>query len=216
MTRSVAPPPMNPRLWLAYTILTIGLSFSPGPAVLTVVSQAVRHGWRRSGFGALGILSGNGFYFLLSAVGIGAFIAASPSVYSVLRWGGIAYLAFTALRTLFSRPDPEKEIVSAENRPFALWKQAIATQLANPKTIVFFASMLAPFIDPKAAWPVWAQIAVYAATDMIFEYPILLFYGVAADHGARRLGAAAHGRWRDRVAALGLLGVAAWLALRKG
>jgi homoserine/homoserine lactone efflux protein len=207
---------VNLKLWFAYTLLTIGLSFSPGPAVLTVVSQAIRHGWRRSCFGALGILSGNGIYFLLSALGIGAFIAASPKLYGFLRWGGIAYLVFSGLRALFSKPDPEREIVAAENRPFALWKQAIATQLANPKTIVFFASMLAPFIDPKAAWPVWAQIAIYAATDMFFEYPILIFYGLAADHGARRLGGAVHGRWRDRLAALCLLAVAAWLALRKG
>lgn len=206
---------MNGKLWLAYTILTIGLSFSPGPAVLTVVAQAVRHGWRRSVFGNLGILSGNGLYFALSALGLGAFIAASPRLYGFLRWGGIGYLAFSALRSLAAKPDPAREVAAAENRPAALWRQAITTQLANPKTIVFFAGMLAPFLDPKAAWPAWAQIAVYAATDMFFEGPILLFYGIAADHGARRLGPAAHGRWRDRIAALCLLGAAGWLALRK-
>jgi threonine/homoserine/homoserine lactone efflux protein len=205
---------MNLRLWLAYTVLEIGLCFTPGPAVFTVVSQSLRNGWRRSGFGALGIAAGNLFYFALSALGLGAFIATSPRVYAVLRWGGIAYLAYCAVRLLASRAGALGQVVSAEGRPAALFAQGLATQLSNPKAIVFFASFLAPFLDPGAAWSIPAQLAVFAVTTTASELPILLFYGWAASRGGALLPAGELGRWQDRIAGACLLVVAAWLGLR--
>ena len=205
---------MNLRLWLAYTVLEIGLCFTPGPAVLTVVSQAVRNGWRRSAFGALGITAGNLIFFGLSALGVGAFLAASPRVYGFLRWGGIAYLAFSAARLIASRPGTAGAITSAEGRPGALFGQGLATQLSNPKAIVFFASFLVPFLDPGAAWPIAAQVAVFAATTAASEIPILLLYGFLAARGGALLPQGRLGRWQDRIAGTCLLVVAAWLGLR--
>jgi len=205
---------MSFRLWAAYTLLEIGLCFTPGPAVFTVVSQALRNGWRRSAFGALGIAVGNLAYFGLSALGIGAFLVASPRVYAFLRWGGVAYLAFTAVRLLASRPGALGTITSAEGRPSALFAQGLATQLSNPKAIVFFASFLAPFLDPAAAWPIPAQMAVYAATTTAAEIPILVLYGFAASRGGALVPAGKWGQWQDRIAGACLLVVSAWLGLR--
>lgn len=199
---------------MTYAALEIGLALSPGPAVFTIIAQGVRHGWRKSFFGNLGITSGNLLYFALSAVGVGAFIAASPALYGTLRWGGIAYLAYTAARMLLARPSTSKRIEVADGRPRALYVQALATQLSNPKTIVFFVSFLAPFLDPAASWPIPAQIAIYAATTAALETPILFAYGVAASHGSRMLPEGKVGVWQDRIAGGALLTAAAWLALR--
>jgi homoserine/homoserine lactone efflux protein len=203
---------MNTRLWLAYTFLEIGLCFTPGPAVLTVVSQAVRNGWRRSAFGALGIAAGNLVFFALSALGIGAFIATSPRVYALLRWGGIAYLGYSAVRLLSSRPGALASVSSAANRPAALFGQGLVTQLSNPKAVVFFASILAPFLDPGADWSIPAQMAVYAVTTEVSEVPILLLYGFTASRGGALLPKL--GPWQDRIAGASLLAVAGWLAVR--
>lgn len=205
---------MNFHLWLAYALLDLGLCLTPGPAVLTVVSQAIRHGGRRSAFGALGISAGNLVYFTLSALGLGAFIATSPRIHAVLRWGGIAYLTYTALRLLLARGGPSERIASAEGRPGALFGQGLATQLSNPKAIVFFASFLVPFVDPSAAWPIPVQLAVFAATTTATEIPVLLVYGHLASHGGALLRKETLGRWQDRLAGTCLLAVAAWLGLR--
>lgn len=135
--------------------------------------------------GALGILSGNAIYFTLSALGLGAFVPASPRLLGVLRWGGIAFLVWTALRALLAKPDASGAIALAPGTRRALYLQRLTTQLTNPKTIVFFVSLLAPFIDPKASWPPAAQIAVCAATSIAVEPPILVGYGVAGAHGRR-------------------------------
>ncbi len=205
---------MNLHLWLVYTALEIGLCFTPGPAVFTVVSQAVRNGWRRSAYGALGIAAGNLVYFGLSALGLAAFIATSPRVYAVLRWGGIAYLACSAIRLLASRGGALGKVTSAANRPAALFVQGLVTQLANPKALVFFTSILAPFLDPGADWPISAQMAVYAVTTEVSEVPILVLYGFTASRGGALLPAEKVGQWQDRIAGMSLLVVAGWLAAR--
>ncbi len=205
---------MNPRLWLAYALLEVGLSLTPGPAVFTVIAQAVRHGARKSLWGNLGILCANLTYFALSAAGVGAFLAASPALYLLLRWGGIGYLAFTAIRLLAARPASAADVRAADGAPRALFLQGFATHLGNPKAIVFYVSFLAPFLDPAARWPVAGQIAAYAATTAAIEVPILAGYGLAAARGTRILPAGRLGLWQDRIAGGALLVVAAWLALR--
>jgi len=205
---------MNPSLWLAFLALEVGLSLTPGPAVLTVASQAVRHGWRRAIAGALGIGAANLLFFGLSALGLGAFLAASPRLLGVLRWGGVAFLAWTAVKLLAAPAGRLALVRSDDGRPRALFAQAVATQLSNPKAIVFFASFLAPFLDPAAPWPIAGQVGVYAATTFLTETPILIGYGLAAEHGGRFLPEGKRGQWQDRIAGACLLAAVVWLGLR--
>ena len=103
---------MSLTLWLQYVVLEILLSLCPGPAVFTVIAQGIKHGGRKSIFGNLGICTGNGIYFLLSALGLGAMIAARPAIYLSLRWGGIAYLLYTAVRLLLAHAESASGILS--------------------------------------------------------------------------------------------------------
>ena len=206
---------MNPHLWAAYVALAVLLSFTPGPAVLTVIGQGVRHGWRLSLFGVAGILVGNGIYFTLSALGLGAFVAASPRLFGVLRWGGIGFLAWMGLRALFTKARAEVEVQAestASSR--ALFMQAMTTQLANPKAIIFFVSILVPFLDQQAPWPPWAQVATYGVTGTLIEGPVLAAYGFAGAHGGRRLASGGRAAWTSRISGACLLTAATWLALR--
>jgi len=63
-------------VWLAFCVTETLLCFTPGPAVLFVVSVAMARGARAGIAGALGILAGNAFYFAVSATGIAAVILA--------------------------------------------------------------------------------------------------------------------------------------------
>jgi homoserine/homoserine lactone efflux protein len=205
---------MSFQLWLTYAALELWLSATPGPAVMTVIGQGVRHGWRKACFGAAGICAANLIFFALSAAGIGAFIAASPGIYAVLRWGGIGYLTWSAVILLAARERVEARVGTAGDAPRALFVQAVATQLGNPKAIIFFASILAPFLEPAAPWPLPVQLGVFALTTTLTEFPVLVLYGVAGARGSRLLPHGRVGLWQDRIAGSSLLIVAAWLALR--
>ena len=63
--------------WLAFCLTETLLCFTPGPAVLLVLSVAAARGVRPGMRAALGVLATNTLYFALSGVGVGAAPAAS-------------------------------------------------------------------------------------------------------------------------------------------
>lgn len=76
---------MSPSPLLLFAATELLLSMSPGPAVLLVVSQGIRRGFRGSRGAAAGILTGNAIYFALSAAGLGALLLASKGVFAALQ-----------------------------------------------------------------------------------------------------------------------------------
>jgi homoserine/homoserine lactone efflux protein len=76
--------------WLFAATATV-LSFTPGPAVLFVVSNSLRVGAKR---GILAILAAISLYFASSATGIGALLVSSYRWFFAVKWIGAAYLVF--------------------------------------------------------------------------------------------------------------------------
>jgi len=68
---------MTWQVWLAFVMIEAVLSMTPGPAVLYVLSQAIRRGPAKSVWGTWGILSANTLYFALCATSLGAVIVTS-------------------------------------------------------------------------------------------------------------------------------------------
>jgi len=165
--------------WLLFCATEAVLCFTPGPAVLLVVSLALTRGVR-AGFGAsLGILATNTFYFCLSATGIGAIILASWDLFFLLKWLGAAYLVWLGLRMLFGQTTVNGAPPPGSLAPFA---HGVMTQGANPKALVFFTALLPQFIDPTAGVP--AQVAILGVSSIVIELGVLGLY-VAVCQGAR-------------------------------
>lgn len=170
-----------------YAAMELVLCLTPGPAVLLVISQGMKRGFRASMLGALGILTGNTVYFVLSAAGLGALLLASRTVFEVLKWCGAAYLVFIGVRMILRKP------ASTEDRPPETrggFVEGVVTQLANPKAIVFFTALLPQFIDPHG--PVTLQFFVLGVISILVELPVLAMYGFAADRGRALIGRHAH------------------------
>jgi len=175
-------------VWTMFALTEGALSASPGPAVLYVVSQGLRHGGAAPVLSAAGILAANALYFVLSGTGVGTLLVGSGSLFPLVKWAGAAYLLYLGVRA-FVRHDAapigeETAIPGAARR--GLFLRGFMLQLSNPKALLFFVAILPQFIDPGR--PVVPQIVVLGATSITLEFLILLVYGSAAS-GAARLAA---------------------------
>jgi homoserine/homoserine lactone efflux protein len=184
------------RTWALFSATEIALCFTPGVAVLYVIGSALRHGARASLASNLGILAGNAIYFALSAAGLGALLLASHALFTAVRWVGALYLVYLGARSLFRRA-AEAAPIPASSAPKSrarLFGRGLALQLANPKTLLFFAALLPQFIDPKESLA--SQIGILGLTSVVVEFAVLGFYGLAAGAAADRLSSP---RWRRRL-----------------
>jgi len=194
--------------WL-YVLTETALSLSPGPAVMLVIAYGLSQGARRSLPATLGILAANGFYFALSATGLGAALAASPPFFVAVKWIGAAYLVSLGLRALFGRPSPitVSRPPDAAQSMRAVFGSGLTLQLGNPKTLIFFVAILPQFVDPRL--PIGAQMLWLAAGSVLPEFLILLGYGYLASRLTPIATDPRYARWTDRGAGLLVLAAAA-------
>ena len=197
-------------LWLAFCATEAVLCFTPGPAVLFVVSCAMTRGARAGLAAALGILAGNTFYFALAATGIAAVIVASSWLFSVLKWAGAAYLVWLGLRMLLRRASAAPAPSLAPQRTRRSLVRGFVVQTANPKALVFFVALLPQFIDPAA--PVGRQILILGASSLLIELAVLALY-VALAVRTRQLAGARWSGSLERVGGGFLVAAGARLAL---
>jgi homoserine/homoserine lactone efflux protein len=150
--------------YLIFVITTAVVCLTPGPAALLIVAQGMSNGLARSYWGIAGIALGNAIYFALSATGIAALIVASSTLFSVIKWIGVAYLfwlGLSAMRSKASALTVSGDAAHAVGGPRAFW-QAVVVELSNPKALLYFVALLPQFIDP--ARPVGMQLLVFGVT----------------------------------------------------
>jgi homoserine/homoserine lactone efflux protein len=205
---------MNWTTWWLFAATETVLCLTPGPAVLFVLSSALKSGARKSLASNAGILAANTVYFALSATGLGALLVTSFDLFSTVKWVGAAYLIFLGLRTLFGKAHPLAAGASIERTPLGMFGDGFILQASNPKSILFFTALLPQFIDTRLA--VVPQVAILAATSMTIEFFILLGYGLAAGQASELARQPRYATWTNRVSGMLLIGAGAGLAtLRK-
>ena len=200
---------MSLEVWLTFCLFETVLCFTPGPAVLYVVSVALTRDARAGMAAALGILVTNVVYFAISATGVAALILASGRLFEALKWIGAGYLVWIGLRMLFSRAAPVAATQPTQ-RVQRAFLRGLVVQGANPKALVFFVAMLPQFVDPTA--PVAWQMFVLGASSTVIEFFVLALY-VAFAVRARRLAGARLAGPLERVGGGFLVAAGARLAM---
>ena len=171
---------MNWETWALFVVTASIISLTPGPAVLFVLSQAVRRGPATSVWASLGILSANAIYYALSATSLGAVIVASYDLFFWIKWLGAGYLIYLGLQCFFGKhraatlPELRGGIASG----WKAWRDGVLMQLANPKALLFFVAVLPQFVDPDRS--LGLQIVILGISEILVEFCILFAYGQLA------------------------------------
>ena len=175
---------MSFETWVAFAAASSVLLVIPGPTVLLVVSYALGQGWRTALPMAIGVALGDFTAMTLSMLGLGALLATSATLFTVLKWVGAAYLVYLGIKlwraggTLDAAP--RTDTVSAVKMLGHAW---LVTAL-NPKSITFFVAFLPAFLDPKADF--LTQMLVFEATFLVLAFANAFGYALVASR-ARRL-----------------------------
>jgi homoserine/homoserine lactone efflux protein len=203
---------MNWTTWWIFATTEFVLCLTPGPAVLFVLSTALRSGLRKGVASIFGILGANTVYFILSATGLGALLLASYRLFFAIKWVGAAYLVFLGVKSIIGKsslltPDAD---TPAAIRGWRVFGDALVTQISNPKAIVYFSALLPQFLNPLL--PIAPQVAILAATSAVIEFSVLLGYALAAGQASALAREPRYANWTNRLAGTILIGAGAGLA----
>ncbi|URI10289.1 LysE family transporter [Aquincola tertiaricarbonis] len=171
-------------VWLTFLLAAFAISLSPGTAAIAAMSTGsrlgLRGGWRLMPGLALGITT----QMTVVALGLGALIVASATAFMVVKWLGVAYLAWLGLQQWRAPAVPmaaATEAAAAERRGLLLRGWMI--NALNPKGTVFMLAVVPQFLDLSLPLPL--QYAVITATLCFTEMLVMTGYMTLA---ARVLG----------------------------
>ena len=183
--------PVSPEHFAAFVLASVILLVIPGPTIVMVITQALAHGRKVALTSVIGVGLGDLLATSLSIAGAGALLAASASLFQVLKFIGAVYLiwiGYKMWRTPVQIPDmSETEVPAASGRPAVIFRDSFLITALNPKGILFFVAFVPQFIDP--ALPYAPQAATYVLTFTvlgILNAAMFAFAAAGARHTIRR------------------------------
>lgn len=207
---------MQSTLLLAYVTTVVILTLTPGPSVMLGSAHGMRYGARGALPTIAGDLSANTLQMVAAAFGLGAIITQSASAFTIIKWGGVAYLAWIGLNHLLhAKRGIEDQNNETVRRPWSRYSQGFVTSASNPKAIVFFAALFPQFVDPVAAiTPIAFQFAMLGVLFLIIDGLSVFLYAATAGRLSNWLSRKGRAGTQRRITGSVLLGAAALLSLK--
>jgi homoserine/homoserine lactone efflux protein len=186
--------------WLAFFAASWLISLSPGPGAVSTMASAARYGMRRSYYNLLGLEIGLMFVLVVVATGLGAIIVASATVFTTIKWLGVAYLLFLGIQQLRARGSALATHTDGDAAPRTargLVIQGFLVNASNPKGIVFMLAVLPQFIDPDQ--PQVLQYAICGGTLLFCDIVVMTGYALFSSRVLRMLRTPRKSIWLGRI-----------------
>jgi len=177
--------PVDPALYGAYVVVALMAILSPGPDTLLIIRNTLSAG-RGLGLVTLaGVQIGLLVHVTAAVLGLSALIVSVPVAYDAVAIAGAAYLAYLGISTIRSgrRSTAPLAITGAPPQSARrVCRDAILTNVLNPKVIMLFIAIMPGFIDlDRASVPL--QFIILAATlivlNIIWQSSLIWLAGTA-------------------------------------
>lgn len=183
------------------------IALSPGLCMTLSMSLGISVGVRRALWMMAGEVTGIALVGACAMLGVAALLVGAPQVFTAFKLAGAAYLLYMAYLTWTA---PVGTLVATPSvTPKALAAQGFLTAVSNPKAWAFQVALLPPFIDTHA--PLAPQMLVLLGLIVAIEFTSLLIYAQGGRTLSELLLRQGKAHWLNRISAVLMAGVAAWL-----
>jgi homoserine/homoserine lactone efflux protein len=167
---------MTWQVWLAFLGAAIAISVAPGPGAVQSMATGMTEGLRRGWWSVLGLEIGLMLQLVLVAAGVGAVVAGSAVAFTVVKWLGVAYLAYLAVRQWRTAPRDLRAQIGATTGSSrrGLVLRGFLVNATNPKGLVFFLAALPQFVAPDA--PLLPQYLAIGLTMIVVDIVVMGVY----------------------------------------
>jgi RhtB (resistance to homoserine/threonine) family protein len=203
-------------LYLSYLVAALIVIAAPGPDSLNTLAIGIARGRREGVAYALGVGVGCLTHTLWAMLGISALVAASATLFNVIKWIGVAYLVWLGIQSLRSSGAMAamNAAPSPGRNPAQRFRQGLLTNALNPKVMLFFLAFLPQFVDPqRGAAVIWQLGLMGLSFTVITALAYSALAWSAGSVGARIVREPRIGLWLERATGIVFIGVAVRLAL---
>jgi threonine efflux protein len=162
---------------LLLSLLAVDLlaAISPGPNFVVVTQAAIHRTRRYAATIVLGFVAANLIWCFAVVLGISALFKLAPWLYGAIKVSGGVYLIYLGLNLWRSNTETPVSIgPSVRSSLGSAFIRGLLTNLANPKSAVYFGSIFALFMSPGT--PRWVE----ASAIGIVIFNTVLWYGALA------------------------------------
>lgn len=183
--------------WTIFALFWVVFVTSPGPNAVNCIQNGMTHGFARSLWGVLGILSQALLFLTLSALGITALIVASPTGFLIAKIIGACFLIWVGLRAWLNAGKP---LAAPNTAPGSIYGRAFAIATINPKSVAGYLAAFSQFVQTDV--PIAQQMWVIVPTALTITAASYITYtALGAGLGRAALSAIANTVMRRVLAA---------------
>jgi threonine efflux protein len=162
---------------LLLSLLAVDLlaAISPGPNFVVVTQAAIRRTRKYASTVVLGIVTANLIWCFAVVLGLSALFDIAPWLYVGIKLLGGVYLIYLGVSLWRSKSHVQtRSEPSFHSSLGTAYVRGLLTNLSNPKSVIYFASIFALFMSPGT--PVWVQVIAIC----IVIADTVLWYGTVA------------------------------------
>lgn len=166
--------------FIAYSAaLTIAAAI-PGPGITALIARALGSGFRPALVMCFGLVLGDLTYLTAVVLGLAVVAQSFGLVFLVIKWAGVAYLAWLAFRFWTAGISAGKVEAETGRRGLAAsFLAGIAVTLGNPKTMIFYLAITPTVVD-LASISLVDYMVLVALTTAVLVVVLVPYMALAA------------------------------------
>lgn len=166
---------VDPSVLARFVIAILAIVMSPGPDTLLILRYTLASGQKAGLAAVAGVQIGLVAHTALAVLGVSLVIASSPVLFKAVAILGALYLGWLGVQGLRAEGALRLEATPAPARLAKAVRDAVFTNLSNPKVILLFLALFPNFVDVGRG-DVTAQLLTLAATliavNLVWQAPM--------------------------------------------